>query len=130
MTADRKQCVLVMDDSILALELTREALEAADFCVLIAQDSAELAEHLAAGSPIDLIILDVQMPGVLGDELANGLRSERGVRVPILLCSGHDDAALAERARNVAIDGYISKQAGIDAMVARVRRILAAPTNS
>ena len=132
MSSDRKKCVLVMDDSMLALEFTREALEAAGFAVLVASEPAELAEHLAAGVTIDLIILDVQMPGVLGDALATGLRSERGVRVPILLCSGHDEAALAERARNAAIDGYISKQAGIDAMVAQVRRMLSreAPTAS
>lgn len=124
MTPDRKKCVLVMDDSVLALEFTRDALEAADFAVLVASDAAELVAHLATGVTIDLIILDVQMPGVLGDTLAQGLRAERGVRVPILLCSGHDEAALAERARIAHIDGYISKQAGIDAMVAQVRRIL------
>lgn len=124
MSDDTRKCVLVMDDSALALELTREALEAADFSVLVAQDPSELAGHLSAGQPIDLIIMDVQMPDVLGDALAKGLRAERGVRVPILLYSGHDEAALAERARGAAIDGFISKQAGIDAMVARVRRIL------
>lgn len=124
MTADRKKCVLVMDDSALALEFTRDALEAADFHVLAASNPTELAEHLASGIVIDLMILDVQMPGVLGDVLAKGLRAERGIRVPILLCSGHDETALAERARSPDIDGYISKQAGVDAMVARVLHIL------
>jgi len=120
----RKKCVLVMDDSILALELSRDALEAADFSVLVAHDASELAHHLAAGETIDLIILDMQMPEVLGDSLAVGLKTERGVRVPILLCSGHDEATLARRARSAAVDGYVSKQAGIEAMVARVRDFL------
>ncbi|HEU0031987.1 MAG TPA: response regulator [Kofleriaceae bacterium] len=127
-SSDRKKCVLVMDDSILALELSRDALEEADFRVLVATDANELARHLdataAAGETIDLIILDMQMPEVLGDKLAAGLKTDRGVRVPILLCSGHDEATLAQRARSAAIDGYISKQAGLDAMVARVRSLL------
>lgn len=120
----RKKCVLVMDDSSIALELTCCALEAAGFAVLAAHDPGELADHLAAGTPIDLVLLDVQMPDVLGDALAQGLRSQRGGSIPIVLCSGHDEAGLAERARDAAVDGYISKQAGPDAMVARVRHIL------
>lgn len=113
-----------MDDSIIALELTCDALESAGFSVLAAHDPDELARHLAAGQQIDLLILDVQMPDVLGDTLAKGLRSEQRGSVPILLCSGHDEARLAERARSAAVEGYISKQAGPDAMVARVRHIL------
>lgn len=124
MTSAAEKYVLVMDDSALALELARDALESAGFSVLAASDGDELAEHLSKGPPIDLIVLDVQMPGVSGDAIATGLRSERGLQVPILLCSGHADATLAERARATGAAGYISKQAGIDALVAEVRRIL------
>lgn len=124
-TRTARPCILVVDDSELALELSREALEAEDYAVLVARDPGELTQQLAAGRVIDLVILDVQMPGALGDTLVHGLKSKIGARVPILLCSGHDEAALAERARIAAIDGYISKQAGIDAMVATVRRVLA-----
>lgn len=127
MSSAAEKCVLVMDDSALALELTRDALEAAGFVVLAASNREELTEHLLQGPPIDLIVLDVQMPGVSGDAIARGLRSERGIRVPILLCSGHADAALAERARATEAAGYISKQAGIDALVAEVQRILTSP---
>ncbi|HEU4733780.1 MAG TPA: response regulator [Kofleriaceae bacterium] len=123
-TEPRKKCVLVLDDSLIALEFTCDALEAAGFSVLAASHPDELAQHFAGGTPIDLVILDVQMPDVLGDTLAKGLRSQRGGGVPILLCSGHDEAKLAERARDAAVDGYISKQAGLDAMIARVRHIL------
>jgi DNA-binding response OmpR family regulator len=124
-SADRKKCVLVMDDSLLALELSRDALEAADFAVLVARDRSELRAHLAADRSIDLIILDLQMPDAPEEDVATGLRAESGVRAPILLCSGRDEAALARCVGGGGANGFVSKLAGVEALVAQVQRMLA-----
>ena len=118
----RKQ-ILIMDDSALVLEMTRQALVAAGYDVICARDLAELDAHRASATP-DLILLDVQMPEAFGDDIGMVLRAGRGVRVPILLFSNLDEHELAERARGAEIDGYVSKHAGLPALIERVRELL------
>lgn len=116
--------VLVLDDSDLALALAKSVLEAAGMIVDCAQDIASF-EALRARTAPDVILVDVQMPEVFGDDLAGTLRGAYGVRVPILLFSSIDEPELARRAEEAEVDGYVSKQAGPKALVERVRRALA-----
>ncbi len=114
--------ILMMDDSPLFLEMAREALEGAGFTVLCAQNLEEL-ERRTAERP-DLVLMDVQMPEAFGDDVAMVMRAVRGVNVPIYLLSSLDEDELAARAGEAEIEGFISKSAGVDALVTRVRSIL------
>jgi response regulator RpfG family c-di-GMP phosphodiesterase len=76
-------------------------------------------------SGFDLILMDVQMPELYGDDVANALRAERDVRTPMYLFSTLDDSELERRAREAQIEGYISKQRGMDHLVAEVAKIFA-----
>ena len=122
-TTKAKRHVLLLDDSPLVLQVTREALEAAGYQVSVAKD---LAEFEGQRGDVDLILIDVQMPEAFGDDLAGVLRGVHGVATPIYLFSMLDEADLAEKARAAEIDGYISKRAGIQALVGRVHTILGA----
>jgi DNA-binding response OmpR family regulator len=117
-----KKRVLIVDDSALILQVTRDALEAAGFTVLTAGDLAELEDRRQ--EPVDLILMDVHMPEAFGDDVASVLRGVRGVDTPIYLLSSLDESELAQRSKEAEIEGYISKGAGVDAIVARVRTIL------
>jgi DNA-binding NarL/FixJ family response regulator len=68
--------------------------------------------------------MDVQMPEAFGDDVALTLREAYGISAPIYLLSSLDEADLAERVQWARIDGYISKQIGLDSLVNRVRAIL------
>lgn len=58
----------------------------------------------------DACILDIQMPGIDGLELAGMIRGrDRLNRLPIVLCSASSERAIVERARALAISGYIVK---------------------
>jgi len=114
--------ILLVDDSPLIRQSAAQALDAAGFEVTVRAAFDELIEHGIEG--YDLILMDVQMPELYGDDVAFTLRGERGVTTPIYLFSSVDEAELAGLAADAGIDGYISKSVGLDELVARVRQIL------
>jgi DNA-binding response OmpR family regulator len=122
MSAKPKQ-ILLVDDSVLVLDMMRTALTAAGYDVLTASDLAQLDRHRGHSRP-DLVLMDVQMPEAFGDDVAMVLRAARDVEAPIYLLSTLDEADLQRRAADAEIDGYINKQIGVEAIVKRVREIL------
>jgi DNA-binding response OmpR family regulator len=118
--------VLVVDDSSLVLDMVQAALEAEGYEVHTAQDLSTLEERRATNPP-DLVILDVQMPEAFGDELGETMREVREVNAPMLLFSSLSDDDLARRAKNAGLAGWVSKKAGMRALVARVKDMLEAP---
>lgn len=125
MTGARKR-ILIVDDSPLLLDLAKEALERAGFTVLVTEDFRQLGSLQQHGR-IDLILMDVQMPELFGDDVAAVLREVRGVKTPIYLLSSLTADELAKRASAADVEGYICKREGIEALVERVTRILSGP---
>ena len=115
--------IVVMDDSALVLDTLRIVLEAQGFVVRTATTLGELEERLGETAP-DMFILDVQMPEMFGEDVAQVLREVRDFHVPILLFSSVDEAALAQRARLAGVE-HLAKQAGTRALVERVQTMLA-----
>lgn len=120
---DRPKRILVFDDSPFVLELTQSALERAGYSVATAIDLDAFEQARAAIQP-DLILVDVQMPEAFGDDVASTLRGARGVKIPILLVSNLDERELARRAAEAEVDGWISKRAGLQELVRRVKELL------
>lgn len=115
--------ILIMDDSVLFLELTRDALTRAGYEVAIARDLGELEN----GPPtMDLVLMDVQMPEAFGDDLAMVMRHVRGLQAQIFLLSSLDPDDLERRVADAGLDGFISKHVGIDGVVQRVGEITGA----
>jgi CheY-like chemotaxis protein len=114
--------VLVVDDSPIVRAATRHALVDAGYQVETRKSFEDLEERGVAG--FDLILMDVQMPQLFGDDVAMALRHHRELATPIYLYSTLDAADLADRVRDAGIDGYISKSAGMESLVRDVRRIL------
>lgn len=119
--SDKKK-ILLLDDSPLVLQVARDALQAAGYEVTVANDLKEFEDQRDAA---DLLLIDVQMPEAFGDDVAGMLRGARGVKKPIYLFSMLDEADLAVRAEEAEIDGYISKRAGVEALIERVQNIFA-----
>jgi DNA-binding response OmpR family regulator len=113
--------ILLVDDSPIIQRAAMHALTEAGYDVTARANFDELLD-LGLDS-YDLILMDIQMPELFGDDVAAVLRNERGVMTPIYLFSSLDD--LESRAAMARVDGWISKSHGIEGMVERVREILA-----
>jgi putative two-component system response regulator len=117
--------ILAVDDSTDLLALMAKAL-AAEYRVLTAADAGTALE-LAAGEPRpDLILLDVEMPGASGFDLARVLKSEGGTAdIPLIFLTGKTDPKdQAEGFALGAVD-YVTKPINSTVLKARVRTHLA-----
>jgi two-component system, cell cycle response regulator CpdR len=91
--------ILLADDDTGTRELIKRALESDGHTVSIAQDGAEAADKLAAeGSRFDLLIADVDMPGLDGLAVAKKAR-EAAAAIGVVLISAHESEL--ERASDV-----------------------------
>lgn len=121
--------VLVIDDNEDFLDLATRALRRAGLTVAAASDLAQLDRTLETSLP-RLILMDVQMPELFGDEVAATLRHERGLKAKVVLHSSIDVDYLERLALDAKLDGWISKSAGLGHMVARVQELLGNPTTT
>lgn len=119
----KRKRVAVIDDSEIVLELVEDALAQAGFDVIATSEPKQ--PNLAGERPVALVIADVNMPEVLGDDLPTFLKEAWGISAPTLLFSDIPEHELARRARAAGADGYICKSWGIDELVRRVQAILA-----
>ena len=125
--------ILIIDDSEIILETTKAALEDAGYRVTAlslfgagmaaASSLAELLKH-SPDAPV-LILMDVTMPGLEGDEVTRLFKDAWDIEVPVYLYSALDPGELQQRAQAVGAEGYILKSEGLDGLVARVRELLA-----
>ena len=90
--------VLVVDDDVTTRAAMRRVLEHQGYSVIVAEDAVEALRVLQSTHvPVDLLVTDVQMPGMRGDTLALRVR-ESWPDLPVLFVSGEPSfASLAEQ---------------------------------
>jgi CheY-like chemotaxis protein len=91
--------ILVVDDESIVREVSSQVLRAAGYDVLTAADGAEALEAASSGRPIDLVILDMGLPGMSGQQLFEALR-EQSPEQKVLVNSGQDPSDLAPTMRD------------------------------
>jgi DNA-binding response OmpR family regulator len=114
--------ILVVDDSPLILQAARHALEQAGYKVETCGGVDDVVQRGVDG--FDLILMDVQMPELYGDDVAAVMRRQSGVQTPVYLFSTLPEDELRELAAGAELDGFISKSAGLEHLLAEVKRIL------
>src|SRR4051794_12191094 len=116
-----RQTILAIDDDKPILELVCKTLEAADFDVITSADPVAGLE-IATKHRVDLIVLDVRMPGLNGFEVCRRLRATPSTaHTPIVMLTV--DAAEPDRIAGLELgaDDYIAKPFSPRELVARVR---------
>ena len=115
----------VVDDDRDAVDLLRSYLSHAD-CTLTSSFSGEDAlRHLAATSPPDVLLLDVQMAGLDGFETLAALRAIPGLRdLPVIFLSSFDRPNLKVRALEMGADDYVTKPYHPAELLARARAVM------
>ena len=114
--------VMLVDDHALVRSAVRAALEAPDIEVVAEASSAEAAVGEAVRTRPDVLLLDVDMPGMTGIQLVR----ELGPRLPetqiVMLSASGDDRTVVEAMRHGAA-GYLTKDLGPEALQRAVRGV-------
>ncbi len=121
MSAGRTR-ILVVDDEPAMRRLLRTGLATQDYEVVEAPDGTAALAVLADG-PLDLVVLDLGLPGVHGLDVLRVLRG-RGDLTPVLVLSSRSDEAGKVQALDLGADDYVTKPFGMNELVARVRTAL------
>lgn len=116
--------VLVVDDSRTMRALLRKALEDANYIVFEAENGEKALEVFPTVNP-DVILLDVEMPGINGFETCARLRKvPGGEHVPIIISTSLDDFASINKAFDAGATDFITKPINWDLIPHRIRYII------
>src|SRR5476651_1489872 len=114
--------ILIVDDEPPIRRFLRTALASQEYRVEEAGDGEAALEFLKR-NPVDLVVLDLGLPGMDGLEVVRRLR-EQGSATPIVILSSRDDEAGKVAALDAGADDYVSKPFGVEELSARIRAAL------
>jgi DNA-binding response OmpR family regulator len=121
-----KQTVLVVDDEVKILELLRSYLEINGYAALCAASGREGMEFFEksreSGSPLSLILLDLMLPDVSGEELCKKVRQVSDI--PIIMITAKVEEEDIIRGLSIGADDYVTKPFSPRQLMARVRAAL------
>jgi two-component system cell cycle response regulator DivK len=116
--------ILVVEDNERNLKLLRDVLEYAGYEVRGAR-TAEDGITLAVSEPPDLVLMDLQLPGIDGIEALHRLRESPGTAdIPVVAVTAQAMKQDRERALRAGFDGYVEKPISVRAFTDQVRRFL------
>ncbi len=118
--------VLIVDDEPNFRFATGIALRRAGYAITEAENAKEalrLILEVGKGQPFDLLLVDIQMPGMSGVELVSELNN-RNIAVPILIVSGFADNNLMEELCTKGCIGLLQKPFDPGELIERVRSAL------
>ncbi len=118
---EQKLKILVVDDEPATLKYVGTNLRARGYDVFTASDGLqgiEVAQH----TTLDLVLLDLMMPGMDGFQVCQKLREWS--EVPIVILSARGQERDKVRALDIGADDYLTKPFGVEELLARVRAVL------
>jgi PAS domain S-box-containing protein len=119
-----KETILFVDDEEALRRVGRRVLESHGFTVVVAQDGVDALEKLQSGRyEFDLVITDLMMPNMGGVELCSGM-GRLGIRLPIILASGHSHRDIPDELVRESPISYIRKPWDVTEMLTAVREAL------
>jgi DNA-binding response OmpR family regulator/predicted signal transduction protein with EAL and GGDEF domain len=124
--SDQPVRILVVDDDFATRLLASEALLAAGFTPLEAEDGREALEHYDRSSP-DAVLLDINMPGIDGYEVCRRIRMRPGgVTTSVMVMTASDDIDAVQRAFAAGATDFLTKPLNLPLLAHRVRYMLRA----
>ncbi|MGE5522196.1 MAG: response regulator [Rhodospirillaceae bacterium] len=118
--------ILVVDDHAMVREGVRHVLESMDgeVNVIEARDAEEALRCVDQHPKLDLVLLDLGLPGRDGFEILERLH-QRNTALPVIIVSASDDRSRVMTALSMGAAGFIPKSCGRDVTLQAVRLVLA-----
>jgi len=119
--------ILLIDDETQIIDIEQQILERLGYKVTPKTDSEEALEEFAAlPEKFDLVITDMTMPKMTGDQLARKMMEIKR-NIPVILCTGFNEAITEEKALAMGIDKFIMKPIVKDELANAIRTVLDTP---
>jgi two-component system, cell cycle sensor histidine kinase and response regulator CckA len=116
--------VLLIDDEINVRELISDILESVSVNVTQASDGMDgIAAYAREQHKIDLVMLDLSMPGMSGDQVFHKLR-EINPNVKVILSSGYSEDDVQKQYSMVHVDGYLQKPFTTRTLISKIQSCL------
>ena len=116
--------VLVVEDNSLNMKLVRDVLQMAGYTVLEAATGEE-GVRLALASLPDLVLMDLQLPGIDGTEALRQIQRQAGERMmPVVAVTASAMPSDREAAARAGFDGFLEKPINVRALPAQVASYL------
>jgi DNA-binding NarL/FixJ family response regulator len=115
--------LLIVEDNLPLAQCLCLELEAEGFKAVTAPDAASALFQLKATEPVDLLVVDWDLPDISGLELLRRLRKHK-FQQPILMLTGHDEVDHKVLALESGADDYMVKPFSFDELQARIQALL------
>jgi two-component system cell cycle sensor histidine kinase/response regulator CckA len=118
------ETILLIDDEQMVMEVNQELLESIGYKVYVAGSGQEgIAVYMEKRDKIDLVILDMIMPGISGSETFDRLR-EINPKIKVLLSSGYSLNGEAKHIMDRGCNGFLQKPFRLEELSGKVRAML------
>ena len=115
--------VLVVDDDPTQRRLIQAVLERDGFAVAHAQNGDEAIKHLNAGAPVDVVLLDLVMPGISGQDTLKEMRA-RGFAQPVIVLTATGGIDTVVQAMQAGACDFFVKPASPERITVSIRNAL------
>ena len=123
-TAELKPTILVVEDEVGIARMIQVLLEARGFSTVVCHAGDEAIRRIADTS-VDLVLLDVMMPGMDGYEVCRRLKADEHWRhIPVIMLTAKDTTRDLVRGLEIGADDYITKPFNTEELIARIQVFL------
>ena len=120
--------ILAVDDSRVNLNVLGSRLGDQGYLMMLSDNGREALDLISARG-IDLVLLDMIMPGVSGVDVLTELRSHRDTAdLPVIMVTARSEPSAAVEALAAGADDWVAKPFSFDVLAARIERTLARAT--
>jgi CheY-like chemotaxis protein len=119
--------VLVVEDNDMNMQLVEYLLEEGGYSIVKAASGEEALSIARGGDPVDLILMDIHLPGIDGLSVVREMKTDaRTSAIPILALTAHAMRGDRDRFLEAGCDGYISKPIDVKTFLSSIRTYLRA----
>lgn len=124
MTTGPRSTILVVEDEEGIARMIQVLLEARGFATLVSHSGDEALSRMAA-HPVDLVLLDIMLPGIDGYEVCRRLKADsRWDHVPVVMLTAKDAVRDMVLGLEIGADDYITKPFNTEELIARIKVLL------
>jgi diguanylate cyclase (GGDEF)-like protein len=123
-TTGSRSTILVVEDEVGIARMIQVLLEARGFTALVSHSGDQALDCMAA-HPIDLVLLDLMMPGMDGYEVCRRLKADQRWRhIPVVMLTAKDTVRDKVLGLEIGADDYVTKPFNTDELIARIKVLL------